>query len=150
KINDSGDVTSQQFSVNNVLALGTVEQVGSAGTLFSDADTFSLTLETGPGQDNVVYVGATAVTTNILSSPLGRTAVRIGEIPAGGGNCQEIQGTLNISSLGTGASANNYIFVDDSQDTTALSGPVTLGTFTPKGDTSWGSITGLAPAEINY
>jgi hypothetical protein len=27
---------------------------------------------------------------------------------------------------------------------------VTLDTFTPSGDTPWGSITGLAPASINY
>jgi hypothetical protein len=33
-------------------------------------------------------------------------------------------------------------------DATARS--VTLDTFTPSGDTPWGSITGLAPASINY
>ena len=58
KINDSGDAASQEFSVNNVLGLGTVEQVGSAGILFSDADTSSLTLETGTAQNNSVFVGA--------------------------------------------------------------------------------------------
>jgi hypothetical protein len=40
------------------------------------------------------------------------------------------------------------IVVDDSADTTART--ITLGTFTPAGDTAFGSITGLAPATINY
>jgi len=150
KINDSGDVTSQQFSVNNVLGLGTVEQVGSAGILFSDADTSSLTLETGTAQNNSVFVGATAVTTNVYSNPLGLVGVHIGDVPSGGpGNCQLIQGAVNVSSLGGQAPANDLVFVDDSQDDTALAGPVTLSTFT-KGTTTWGSITGLAPAAINY
>jgi hypothetical protein len=62
------------------------------------------------------------------------------------GNVQSIYGDVSIENPG----GHTILSIDDSNDPTARS--VTLGNFTPAGDTAWGSITGLAPsgAAINY
>jgi hypothetical protein len=58
---------------------------------------------------------------------------------------QGILGTLNIeNSLSHGTT----LFVNDSADTATHAAP--LGTFTPPGDGPWASLTGLAPAAINW
>jgi hypothetical protein len=44
----------------------------------------------------------------------------------------------------------NSLIVDDAADGGNIERLVTLSTYTPAGDSAWGSITGLAPASINY
>jgi hypothetical protein len=151
-INDSGDTAGQSFYVNNVSLTGAVEQLSNSNTItFNDLQTSSLTVETGTAQNNAIYVGATGVTTNLYSNPAGQTNVSLGEAPNGGiANCQLIQGTVNVSSLGNQAPANDFLNVNDGLDDTPLSSPVILSPDSQKGSTTWGSITGLAPAAINY
>jgi hypothetical protein len=90
---------------------------------------------------NTVYIQGTGFwgTLNIASD--GRDAVNVGS----NGSVQGIFGTVNIDN------PPNYttLTIDDSADTTGHSN-VVLGTFTPWGDSPWGSVTGLAPGSINY
>jgi hypothetical protein len=102
------------------------------------ADTSSVSITTGLA-DDTVNVYATGVTT-ILSSGLGVDTVNVGNA----GSVQDILGALNIENPPT----HTALTVDDSADLTGRS--VTLTTFTPSNDTPWASITGLAPAPINY
>src|SRR5262249_33936489 len=60
------------------------------------------------------------------------------------GSVQAVQGDVYVEN----PPSFSTLVVDDSADATART--VTLDTFTPAGDTAWGSITGLAPAAINY
>src|SRR5205807_2434671 len=60
------------------------------------------------------------------------------------GNVQGINGTLNIEN----PNDQNILNIDDSNDGNSLT--TTLSTFTPNGDTPWGAITALAPANTNY
>ena len=96
-----------------------------------------MNITTGSGGDTV-NVLATGVPTS-LSTSGGHDTVNVGNA----GSVQGILGALTIQN----PPSFNTINVDDSADTTART--VTLSTFV-SGGASWGSITGLAPAAINY
>jgi hypothetical protein len=70
----------------------------------------------------------------------GPSSVHVGLV----GGVQSILGDLNIEN----PPSFTTITVDDSTDSAAHT--TTLGTFTPAGDTKWGYIRGLAPANINF
>ena len=95
-----------------------------------------MNITTGSAADTV-NVLATGVTTNISDG--GYDVVNVGN----GGSVQGILGTLNLQN----PPSFNTINVNDSADTTART--VTLSTYS-SGGANWGSITGLAPAAINY
>src|SRR5271166_301009 len=86
---------------------------------------------------DTVNVLATGVPTNISHG--GYDVVNVGY----GGSVQGILGTLNLQD----PPSYNTIYVNDSADATART--VTLSTYS-SGGANWGSITGLAPAAINY
>jgi hypothetical protein len=94
-------------------------------------------LTTGLVSDTV-NVLATGVSTS-LSTSGGRDTVNVGNA----GSLQAILGTLTIQNPPNFTTLN----INDSADTTART--ATLSTFSLDG-TSWGSITGLAPAAINF
>jgi hypothetical protein len=102
-------------------------------------DTSSLTVQTGTNGGDVVNVQQTQVATNVVGNAFG-TTVNVGNA----GGVAGIQGTLNVDNPPHFSNIN----VDDSADTTART--VSLSTFTPSGDSAFGSITGLGSAAINY
>jgi hypothetical protein len=59
---------------------------------------------------------------------------------------QGIQGNVYLENQ----PRTNALIVDDTADGGNINRLVSVSTYTPAGDTAWGSITGLAPASINY
>jgi hypothetical protein len=133
--NDRGNFGGGGFFVTDY---GEVLGLAPATILYRYPDTSSISVDTGRGGSNV-NVSDTGTTTNLNGSTFHDT-VNVGVARQVAG----IDGTLNIGNP-TGFST---ITVDDSADTTAQN--VTLSTFTPQGDTSFGAITGLSPGTINY
>jgi hypothetical protein len=116
-----------------------------------DANTNTVVSQWAIGSFGAVVVSAngTAVTVNVKQSPLGVPVYINGRAHNtvnvdNAGSVQGIQGNLYIEDPAGVTTIN----VDDSADATART--VTVSTFTPAGDTPWGSVTGLAPAAINY
>ena len=101
-----------------------------------------------PPSPFVVNTGSGSNTVNILNTS---ADIAINEIGSGtdtvnvgnGGSVQGILAAVNIQN----PPSYNTINVNDSADTTART--VTLSTYS-SGGYNWGSITGLAPAAINY
>ncbi len=60
------------------------------------------------------------------------------------GSVQSIKGAVSFGPSATFSQIN----INDGSDT--ANDTVTFSSYTPSGDTAWGSITGLAPAAINY
>jgi hypothetical protein len=102
-----------------------------------------------PRSPFVVSTGTGSNTINILNTSAGIPIEIIGQGQdrVNVGSSGSVQGILGAVSV---ENPPNYtaLNIDDSADTTART--VTLSTFTPAGDTPWGSITGLAPAAISY
>jgi hypothetical protein len=110
-------------------------------TVSGTEDYCTTTLNTGSGmaQVNVQFTG-TGSTLNIDSNGgSGNDVVRVGDA----GSVANILGTVNIEN----PADVTTLYVDDSADSSAQT--VTLDTFTPNGDSAWGSIT-LLSATINY
>jgi hypothetical protein len=99
----------------------------------------SITINPGGGANaiNVLRTDYSAPVTIVGSS---HDTVNVGV----GGSVQEIEGNVTIKNPPSFTAIN----VDDSADTAPSD--VILSTFTPPGDTAWGSIRGLAPATISY
>ncbi len=142
-INDSDDGTARTFSLGVFESVGTpwewVTGLTPALINFQYANTSSLSITTGDAADTVNVQGTAVPTT--LSSACNDT-VNVGNA----GSVQGILGTLYIKNLPSFFYATN-IHINDSADPTART--VTLSTFT-SGGTPWGSVTGLAPAAIDY
>ena len=140
-VNDSADTTARTVTLSTFTSgganWGSITGLAPAAINYKYADTSSVNITTGSAADTV-NVLATGVTTN-LSTSGGHDAVNVGNA----GSVQGILGTLNIQN----PPSFNTINVNDSADTTART--VTLSTFS-SGGANWGSITGLAPAAINY
>jgi hypothetical protein len=128
----------------NLMNVVTVNGNSNGQGIYEVQDTeaqFTTNLNTGSGGilgDNTVYVYGTSGTSNITSG--GPDTVIVGNDHS----LQGINGTLNIEN----PPYLTTLIVDDAADPTPQT--ATLDTFTPSGDTPWGSITGLAPAAINY
>jgi hypothetical protein len=132
--NDSALVSYS--AINLVTINGGINAAGSYNVQDTEAR-FTTNLNTGSG-GNIVYVHGTSGPLNVGSN--GGDTVNVGNA----GSVQGILGELNIDNPLSFTTVN----IDDSADTTART--VTLDTFTPAADTPWGSVTGLAPASINY
>jgi hypothetical protein len=147
-VDDSADVDGRTVTLDNVQVAtdsngngdpyGQIRGLAPGNINYEYADTTSVTISTGAGTINVLATGAV---TNLISTGGGLdTTVTVGD-----GSVQGIRGTLNIEN----PPAFNRITVDDSVDNSPPR-VATLDTFTPVGDTSFGRISGLAPADINY
>jgi hypothetical protein len=140
-VDDSADfagltVALDTFTPPGGTPWGSITGLAPAAINFKYAGTHSLTLKTGAA--DTVNVLATGVTTNLIGNWI--NTVNVGNA----GSVQAILGTLNIDN----PKLYDFLNVDDSADFTGLT--VTLGTFTPLNDSSWGSLAGLAPAAINF
>ena len=141
-VNDSADTTARTVTLSTFTPAGdtpwgSITGLAPAAINYEYADTSSVTVTTGHAADTV-NVLATGVTTN-LSTSGGLDVVNVGNA----GSVQGILGALNVQN----PPSFDTINVNDSADATART--VTLSTFT-SGGLPWGSITGLAPAAINY
>jgi hypothetical protein len=138
---DSVDATFRTVSLDTVTiggsAYGRITGLGAAAIEYKYADTNGVAIDTGTGGANV-NVLATGVPVYLTTH--GGATVNVGNA----GSLQAINGPLTISGAPTSPAA---IHVDDLADSAAPS--VTLDTVTIAGS-SYGRITGLAPAAIQY
>ena len=139
-VNDSADTTARTVTLSTYSSgganWGSITGLAPAAINFKYVDTSSVNITTGSAADTV-NVLATGVTTNITGE--GPDVVNVGN----GGSVQGILGTLNLQNPPN----YNTVNVNDSADTTART--ATLSTYS-SGGANWGSITGLAPAAINF
>ena len=139
-IDDHADATARTVTLSTYSSgganWGSITGLAPAAINYKYADTTSVSLTTGTGADTV-NVLATGVPTNI--NDYGNDLVNVG-------NSGSVQGILAALSL-QDTPADNTISIDDHADVTART--VTLSTYS-SGGANWGSITGLAPAAINY
>ncbi len=141
-INDGSDTTARTVTLSSYTpsgdsAWGSITGLAPAAIDYRYADTTSVSLSTGTASDTVNIL-ATGVATHIVGG--WNDTVNVGN----GGSVAGILGTLYLQN----PPAYNTLNVNDSSDTTART--VTLSSYTPSGDSAWGSITGLAPAAIDY
>jgi hypothetical protein len=146
-IDDSADSTAHSNVVLDTFTpagdspWGSVTGLAPGSINYEYDDTGSVTITTGTAADTI-NVHATGVTTNLSSAAdFALNTVHVGN----GGSIQGIFGTVNIED----PPSYTTLTIDDSSDTSGHSN-VVLDTFTPSGDSPWGSVTGLAPAAINY
>jgi Ca2+-binding RTX toxin-like protein len=99
----------------------------------------SITINPGAG-NNTINIERTNFSAPVTIVGSSRDTVNIGF----GGSTQGIQGNVFIENPPSFTTIN----VDDSADTAPRD--VILSTFTPPGDSDWGSLNGLAPAAISY
>jgi hypothetical protein len=142
-VDDSADPAARTATLSTITPAGdspwgTITGLAPAAINFEYADTSSVHLTTGRVGDTV-NVLATGVPT-YLSSGGGRDTVNVGS----GGSVQGIRGAVSIENPPSLTTLN----VDDSADPAWRFAH--LDTITPAGDSSWGAITGLAPAAINF
>src|SRR5262249_27605819 len=126
------------YSAMNVLSFDGGSTSAATYNVQDIDNSLTININTGWG-GNTVNAQETFGTLNVTSG--GSDTVNVGDA----GSVQDVLGTLNIENPTSTTTLN----IDDSADTTVLPN-VALDTFTPSGDTPWGSITGLAPAVINY
>jgi hypothetical protein len=136
--NGHSNVVLDTFTPSGDSPWGSVTGLAPGSINYEYDDTSSVSITTGVLADTI-NVHATGVTTN-LSSGSGDYTVNVGN----GGSVQNILGTLNIEN----PPSFTTLTLDDSADSTGRT--VWLNTFTSGSDTPWASITGLAPAAINY
>ena len=123
------------YSVNSAQ----VSRAGFGG-FFYDANFVALTVNTGTGAGDVVNVPSTFTGTPVYLYGDGTETINVGS----GGSVQSIFAALTVEDAPSFLTLN----VDDSADSTSRT--LTLGAYTPAGDTPFGSLAGLAPAQINY
>jgi hypothetical protein len=142
-VNDSADVTARNVTLgaltSGVAAWSSITGLAPASINYRYYNTHGVSITTGLAAATVNVYATDATATTSLSSGGGYDTVNVGIA----GTLQLILGVLNIENPPSHTTLN----IDDSADATAR--PVTLGTFTPDG-TPWGSITGPAPAAINF
>ena len=141
-INDGSDTTARTVTLSSYTpsgdtAWGSITGLARAAINYRYADTASVNLNTGTVSDTV-NVLATGVPTYLNGG--WNDTVNVGN----GGTVAGILGTLYLEN----PPAYNTLNINDASDTTART--VTLSSYTPSGDSAWGSITGLAPAAIDY
>jgi hypothetical protein len=146
-IDDSADPIAHTVQLSTItpgfdpVPWGSITGLAPAAISYEYADTSSVHLTTGFGGDtvNVLATGANGLPGGVatyLSSNGGADTVNVGN----GGTVQDILGDLYIENPPWFTTLN----IDDSADSTGHT--YTLSTITP----GWGSITGLAPASINF
>ena len=149
-VNDSADSTYRTVALSTVTlpddgdndsdAAGRISGLAPTLITYEYFDTSGVTIDTG-GAGATINVLATGVTTNLVANGVrdGSDVVIVGDA----GSVQGIAGTLNIEDPPSFVA----LTIDDSADTTGRT--LTLGSSTLP-DGSSGSISGLAPANINY
>jgi hypothetical protein len=146
-VDDSHDTTARNVVLSDIGTYpGDPGGVGSITGLAAPIHyeyfwTSALNLTLGQGSGSTLQVRATGVPTKVVLS----TGVIV--IVGDQGSTVGIQGSLSLEGLGTPGTAST-ITVDDSADPNPRT--TYLDTFTPAGDSPWGSIVRLAPAEIDY
>jgi hypothetical protein len=147
-VDDSADPNPQNVSIETFTALdgsnfGSIDSLAPGTINYEYDDTNRVTIQTSSVDGNVVNVFGTGVTTNLVAHALATVDV-------GGGNVRGINGTLNIENPESTTTLN----VDDTFDGMARAAALfTLGVNPAdfQGDSdNWGTIRGLAPADINY
>jgi hypothetical protein len=137
-VNDSADTTPRFVGIgNDGPTFGEIGGLSFAPIEYSYSGTSVVNITTGSAADtvNVVQTGAPT----LLSSSGGRDTVNVGNA----GSVQGILGALTIQNPPSLTTLN----INDSADRVART--ATLSTFV-SGGANFGSITGLAPAAINY
>ncbi len=127
-LEDQADTTSQTVTINGTAV------TGLAPTVVTFSGTNGLTVQGGSGGDTVTIPDTAQPVT--FTGAGGSDVFTVG----GNGSVQGIVGTVTLSNTGS----SNTLTVDDSADATGRgtsAHPVMIGT---------GSITGLAPAAIQY
>ena len=137
----------------NKAGWGSISGVGKAHINYQYAATSNLTVSTDKSFGNYVNVLEDGATTHLIIDAV--TFVTLGDASTG---ARSIVGNLFLESdeSGTPDLDNLYITINDSADPTVRTATVT--TFTPiehRGnlffpDSPWGSLSGVAPATINY
>ena len=139
-VNDSADGTARTATLDTVTigasAYGRITGLGAAAIQYKYPDTNSITLQTGSG-GAMVNVLATGSPVNLIGH--GVTTVNVGVA----GSVQAINGPLTITDPGSSATVNAADYADGTART------VTLDTV-PIGGSSYGRITGLGSAPIQY
>jgi hypothetical protein len=139
-VDDSADSAARTVNLDTVTIdgsdYGRITGLALAPVLYKYADTYTVTVQTGTG-GTTVNVLATGVPVNLIGHA--GSTVNVGNA----GNVQAINGPLTISNPPSFTTLN----VDDSADSAATT--VTLDTVTI-GSSDYGTITGLAPAAIQY
>jgi hypothetical protein len=139
-VDDSADPTGRTVDLYGSWGWGYIGGLagGSAYVEYKYADTSSVTINTGTGA-NTINVWATGVTTNLV----GHNSTYLDHVNIGfEGSLQYIQGDVNISN----PPGYTVINVDDSADQYARNASLGQSSFS----SSWGTLSGLAPANINY
>jgi hypothetical protein len=144
-VDDSADatahtVTLSSFKLPGDTPWGRIAGLAHAAINYEYADTSSVSIMTGTAADTVNVQG-TGVTT-FLDSSGGLDTVNVGKA----GSVQGILGTLNIENSPLFTTLN----INDSADATARTASLSSFTATFDSNSLWGSITGLAPASINF
>jgi hypothetical protein len=144
-VDDSADLAARVVTLSNItpwfdaVPWGSITGLAPAAISYEYSDTTSVHLTTGHGADTV-NVLATGVAT-YLNSNGGSDTVNVGN----GGSVQGILGALYVENPPSFTTLN----INDSADFAVRH--CTLSTITPGFDpVPWGSITGLAPAAINF
>jgi hypothetical protein len=139
-------IYGDQFGVNYNDSIS-LDENGSGGVYVNmNGEVFSF----DPGQITSINVYAEGGnnTINIYNNnvPINVQGASDDTVNIGNGSIgvQGILATINVEN----PPSLNTINVNDSADATART--TYLGTFTPSGDSNWGYISGLAPANINY
>jgi hypothetical protein len=152
-VNDGADWTARTVTLSTYGSRlypffhtwGSITGLAPAAIDYEYSSTSSVNITTSGYRQDTVNVLATGVPTNITNEEY--DLVNVGS----GGSVQGITGTLNLQAWSPSSWGfllpPNTINVNDSADTTART--VRLSTYS-SGGSNWGSITGLAPAAINY
>jgi hypothetical protein len=140
-VDDFADTAGRTVTLDTVpiggANFGRITGLAPAPILYKYIDTGTVTVQTGSGSTTTVNVLATGVPVNLIAH--GLTNVSVGNV----GSVQAITSPLTIRDQGSFATIN----VDDSADAaarTATLDRVTIGSVT------FGRITGLAPAAVEY
>ena len=147
-VNDSADTAARTVTLGTFVSggasWGSITGLAPAAINYKYADTSSINITTGTGNDtvNVLATGNNVLPGGLatsLSSGGGHDTINVGNA----GSVQGILGTLSIQNPPNVDTVN----VNDSADATART--VDFSTFALDGFL-WDSITGLAPGAINY
>jgi hypothetical protein len=143
-IDDSADPSARTTTLGTYTPAGDtpwgyISGLTPADIHYEYEDTSSLTIRTGTASGNVIRVWEDGVPTNLISNATANVTIGDGLVGA-----QDILGTLSIEN----PPSYTTVWIDDTADPSART--TTLGTYTPAGDTPWGYISGLVPADIDY
>ncbi|MGO8902553.1 MAG: C2 family cysteine protease [Isosphaeraceae bacterium] len=140
-VNDGSDATARTVTLSTFTSggynWGSITGLAPAAINYKYGDTTSVSVTTGTAADTI-NVLATGVPTSV-STGGGSDVVNVGNA----GSARGILGTLSIQN------PPSYTTINVNNGSDATTRTVALSTYS-SGGYNWGSITGLAPAAINY